>query len=266
MLKRLVTGIILAVVVSAGVILLPISYLKIILILVILVAAYECARMVLPREAGASCILAILLSGGFSALILFGPRDFGVVAWALPACVLATCMFFLLHPLPLESALPQITGTLFTVLYAGLLLSFLGLIREFPHGWQWLLTVLAATFAADTGAYFGGRIFGRVKLAPRVSPGKTVEGVLGGLLLALAAVFFLRAFIFREMTVGDGLWVAGIAGVLGPVGDLAESLLKRSVGVKDSSHLLPGHGGILDRVDALLFTAPAVYWYLAYIR
>jgi phosphatidate cytidylyltransferase len=166
----------------------------------------------------------------------------------------------------LETALAQITGSLFTVFYVGLLLSFLGLIREFPQGWQWLLMVLAATFAADTGAYFGGRYFGRIKLAPRVSPGKTVEGVFGGLLLALAATFFFKAVIFKQMTARDGYWVAGIAGLVGPLGDLAESLLKRAVGVKDSSNLLPGHGGFLDRVDALLFTGPAVYWYLQFIR
>lgn len=266
MLKRLVTGIILAVVVSAGVIFLPIPYLKIVLILVVLVSSYECAHMVMPRGAGPACLPAILLSGGLASLIQFGPRDFGVTAWALPVCVIVSCGFFLIRRLPLESALPQISGTLFTVLYVGLLLSFLGLIREFSHGWQWLLMVLAVTFSADTGAFFAGKFFGRIKLAPLISPGKTVEGVLGGLVLALGVTFFFKAFIFKEMTVEDGLWIGGIAGLVGPVGDLSESLLKRSVGVKDSSNLLPGHGGFLDRVDALLFTAPAVYWYLAYIR
>jgi phosphatidate cytidylyltransferase len=266
MLKRLITGIILAVVVSAGVIFLPIPYLKVVLLLVVLVSAYECAHLVMPRGAGLACLPAILLSVGLSAWIQFGPRGFGIAAWVLPACVLLTCGVFLLHDVPLESALPQISGTLFTVLYVGLLLSFLGLIREFPHGWQWLLMALAVTFAADTGAFFAGRFFGQIKLAPLISPGKTVEGVFGGLLLALGVAFFFKAVIFPEMTVVDGLWVGGIAGLVGPVGDLAESLLKRSVGVKDSSNLLPGHGGFLDRVDALLFTAPAVYWYLRFIR
>jgi phosphatidate cytidylyltransferase len=266
MLKRLITGVILAAVVSAGVVLLPIPYLKVVLIIVVLVAAYECAYMVMPRGHAIALLPGVLLSGGLAAMILFGPRDFGMIAWGLPTAVMATCGFFLLRRPPLESALPQIAGTLFTVLYVGLLLSFLGLIREFQYGWQWLLTILAATFAADTGAFFAGRFFGRTKLAPRVSPGKTVEGVLGGWLLATAAAFFLKYFIFPAMTTRDGLWVGAIAGFVGPVGDLAESLLKRSVGVKDSSNLLPGHGGILDRVDALLFTAPAVYWYLIFIR
>lgn len=266
MLKRLITGVILAAVVSAGVVFLPVSYIKFVLFLITLVASYECARMVVPRESGLSFVWAVLLSGGLAAWILFGPRDFKIVGWILPAMVITTFIFFLLRRPALETALAEITGSLFTVLYVGLLFSFLGLIREFVYGWQWLLMILAATFAADTGAFFGGKFFGRIKLAPRVSPGKTVEGVFGGVLLALFAVFFIKTFIFPEMTVRDGIWVAGIAGFLGPVGDLAESLLKRAVGVKDSSNLLPGHGGILDRVDALLFTGPAAYWYLAHIR
>lgn len=266
MLKRLVTGIILAVGVTLAVIYFPILPIKIAVILLVGLAAYECARMVIPPGSTRAFLLAALMSMALSFLILFGPRDFNLVAWGLPGLVMITLIAALLRPQPISDAVQKITGTLFTVLYVGLLLSFLGLIREFFHGWQWLLVVLAVTFAADTGAFFAGRWWGRLKLAPAVSPGKTFEGLLGGLGLAAAAAFFLRAVFFREMTVADGFWVAGLAGILGPLGDLAESLLKRSVGVKDSSHLLPGHGGILDRLDALLFTAPLIYWYVAFIR
>jgi phosphatidate cytidylyltransferase len=144
--------------------------------------------------------------------------------------------------------------------------SFLGLIRDLPVGAAWLFIVLATTFGADTGAYFFGHLLGKHKLAPRVSPSKTVEGLVGGLIFSIALAFGFKYLIINNFSIRDCLWVGGIAGLVGPIGDLCESLIKRSVGVKDSGDLIPGHGGILDRVDALLFTAPVVYYYAAYIR
>src|SRR5262249_21990695 len=122
------------------------------------------------------------------------------------------------------------------------------------------------TFGADTGAYITGRLIGRHKLAPHISPGKTVEGVFGGILLSILWAFGCRYIISKDILVKDCWWVGLSVGLVGPLGDLAESLLKRSVGVKDSGHLIPGHGGLLDRIDALLFTSPIVYYYAAYLR
>lgn len=122
------------------------------------------------------------------------------------------------------------------------------------------------TWASDTGAYFAGRAFGKRKLIPSVSPGKTVAGAIGGLLLAVVvcwayAQWVLRPYALLGMTLGGSILFGAAISIVAQLGDLAESLLKRDVGVKDSSHLIPGHGGVLDRFDSLFFVLP-VAWLL----
>lgn len=125
-------------------------------------------------------------------------------------------------------------------------------------GLRWLLTAVAVTIASDTGAYATGRAVGRRPLCPRVSPKKTVEGLMGGL-LAAALVGLAAAVLALHIPAWQGALVGLVGGGAAVLGDLAESLLKRQVGVKDSSRLIPGHGGLLDRMDSLLFAIPAVY-------
>jgi phosphatidate cytidylyltransferase len=133
-------------------------------------------------------------------------------------------------------------------------------------GSGWVALAIVVTFGNDTGAYFAGRAFGKHKLAPAISPGKTVEGAVGGLLASLIVTFVARAFFMDALTIQDCLMVGVPAAIVGPVGDLVESLLKRSVGAKDSGRLLPGHGGILDRIDALLFVGAYVCLYATQLR
>ena len=127
-----------------------------------------------------------------------------------------------------------------------------------PDGHRWLLTALMVVWAADTGAYFSGRRFGKRNLSPNISPNKTVEGLVGGLLLAVVVgvVLSLVAGASVEQLPAVAL-VSAIAALFSVVGDLFESLLKRHAGVKDSGHLIPGHGGILDRLDGVLAALPA---------
>lgn len=129
---------------------------------------------------------------------------------------------------------------------------------------------LAVTWINDTFAYFGGRALGRHKLIPRVSPGKTVEGTVSGLIGAVVTSVIYAHFVFSQwLGIPVGVAAAILGGVLlsagAVLGDLAESLLKREAGVKDSGTLLPGHGGVLDRFDALYFTIPIAYWYLFFV-
>ncbi len=127
----------------------------------------------------------------------------------------------------------------------------------------WLtLAVFVAVWASDTLAYYTGRTWGRHPLAPRVSPKKTVEGAVGGLVGALAGVALLKALALPSLAWPHAFVLAALGGLVSPLGDLAESRLKRSVGVKDSGTLLPGHGGLLDRFDALIVAAPLAYLYL----
>jgi len=130
----------------------------------------------------------------------------------------------------------------------------------------WLLFALAINWVGDTGAYYVGKNIGMHKLAPRVSPGKSWEGALASVVSAMAfGVFYLHHF-FPQMSMAETVAVSGLANISGQLGDLAESALKRGAGVKDSGTLLPGHGGMLDRVDSALFTMPVVYVYLRLMK
>ena len=119
-------------------------------------------------------------------------------------------------------------------------------------------------WASDTGAYYGGRLLGRTRLAPQLSPGKTVEGLLAGLVAAVAAAFLARAWFMHRLAVADCLLLAPLLAGVGAAGDLMESALKRWAGAKDSSGLIPGHGGMLDRIDSLLLAAPVLFYYHRY--
>jgi phosphatidate cytidylyltransferase len=142
--------------------------------------------------------------------------------------------------------------------YPGLLLSSLIPLRQLPRGEWWIILAVTVTWLNDTFAYFVGRAFGRRRLYERVSPSKTWEGALGGALGSIVGALVVRQLWIPDLPAwGAGLIGAGAA-VLGPVGDLSESMLKRAFGAKDSGRLLPGHGGLLDRIDSLLFNAPFV--------
>lgn len=164
-----------------------------------------------------------------------------------------------------SGALPSAASVSVTVLgsaWIGLGLAFLVLLRELPeHGFLTVLTVVLAVFASDTMAFAAGRVLGRHKMAPRTSPGKTWEGFVAGTIAAVLVPFF--AFYDEDfLTVPESLALGALIAVAGPVGDLFESALKRDVGVKDSGRILLGHGGMLDRLDAFLFTGVAAYYLL----
>ena len=128
-----------------------------------------------------------------------------------------------------------------------------------------VLTVFASIWICDSAAYFAGRAFGRHKLFERVSPNKTWEGAVAGLVFAVAAFVLGKYLVLPYLGLRDAFVCGAIVGVIGQLGDLAESLLKRDAGVKDSSSLIPGHGGVLDRFDSLLFVSPIIYCYLDFV-
>lgn len=150
-------------------------------------------------------------------------------------------------------------ATLLGTLYVGLLV-YIYLLRTLSGGWTWVSFMLAGTWASDSMAYFTGRLLGRHRLSPALSPKKTVEGALGGVAGSIfaAAVYYH----FNPFAPFAGLLVLGLlVGVAALLGDLVESAFKRQAGVKDASDLIPGHGGMLDRFDSILFTAPLVYYF-----
>jgi phosphatidate cytidylyltransferase len=154
----------------------------------------------------------------------------------------------------------------FGVVYIGLTLGHLLRTRALEGGEFLIFFVVLVTWAADTGAYYVGTTIGRRQLAPIISPNKTIEGLIGGLVLAIAMAVVARAWFLPSFSLADCLATGLLLTMAGVLGDLSESALKRSAGVKDSGTLIPAHGGILDRVDSLLFTAPAFYYYVALVK
>ena len=174
----------------------------------------------------------------------------------------------------LDGPISNLAVTGFGAIYPALLVGYfvdlrvLGAQGELgEEGAFWLtLVVLVAIWASDTLAYFTGRALGKHPLFPRISPKKTIEGSVGGVLGATAVVIVFKLFLVPMLTWTDAVVVGVLCGAVGQFGDLVESLLKRSVGVKDSGNYLPGHGGMLDRIDAMLVAIPLVVLYFDYVR
>lgn len=178
-----------------------------------------------------------------------------------PASTVLLLVAQLLQPLPIEGAMQRTAFVSFGIAYCAGLIPYLAKLRELEQGLALAFMALLCTWAGDTGAYFAGRFLGKRKLYPAISPSKTVEGLVGGIVAAMAAAYGFWAVFGLRFHFGHALAMGALAGSLGVLGDLAESMLKRSVGAKDSSSLIPGHGGVLDRFDAVMVVAPAIYVY-----
>jgi phosphatidate cytidylyltransferase len=178
----------------------------------------------------------------------------------LVQAALVPVLFGLLLVSPVRrGASASVAVTLFGVWWIGLALAHAVLLRELPHGGGIIVDVLVGTFIGDTAAYFGGRMYGRRLLAPRISPNKTIEGLLIGMLFAVAATWF--AGLYQDWLSGTDALLIGVGVALSaPVGDLFESLIKRDAGTKDTGRLFGAHGGALDRLDAVFFSVPTAYY------
>lgn len=176
--------------------------------------------------------------------------------------VIGLLVFVTLYGGKVETSLFDVSITLFGVFYIAWLLGHMIMIRDFLNGKSLLFFLFLVTYSSDTGAYFIGKAFGEKKLCPNISPNKTCVGAVGGVLSSLAMAVIANRLLGTSFALIDILWLGFMLSVVGQVGDLAESMLKRSAGVKDSGSLIPGHGGFLDRIDSLIFTAPVYYYYV----
>lgn len=166
----------------------------------------------------------------------------------------------------LAQSLTDAAVVVFGVVYIGLTFGHILLTRALPEGEFLIFFVVLVTWAGDTGAYYTGMLLGRRPLAPQISPNKTIEGLIGGLLLATGAALLARVWFLQSFSIGDSLACGLLLAGAGVLGDLSESVLKRSAGVKDSGTLIPAHGGMLDRVDSMLFTIPTFYYYVTLVK
>jgi phosphatidate cytidylyltransferase len=163
---------------------------------------------------------------------------------------------------PIEESLPASAVAVLATTYVGLLGgSLIRLRNDFPDGWKLVFFLLLVVWLGDSGAYYVGKKFGKHKLSPRISPKKTIEGLAGGIAVSIIAAIVIHLTFFRNFPLHHAIIAGVLLSVAGVVGDLAESMWKRSAAVKDSGTLLPGHGGFLDRFDSILFTAPILYCY-----
>lgn len=167
---------------------------------------------------------------------------------------------------PGPAILRDASAALFPMLYIGLPLGALAAVRALPSGREAVLLLMITIVVSDSAQYYTGRALGRRPLAPAISPKKTMEGAAGGFVFGTAAMAAAGGWVFPDAGAGMLVLVGATTVALGIVGDLFESLLKRSAGVKDSSALIPGHGGVLDRIDSWLFAAPVYYVFVRYLQ
>jgi phosphatidate cytidylyltransferase len=203
----------------------------------------------------------MLVFGGVLVAAAVSGRPAAVIA-ALSLVTALGLAWTVLGRADFERGLLDVGLMLVGLLYVGLLLPHFIWLHALEDGPRWVTFVIAVVMAGDTGGYFVGRAWGRHRLTPRLSPGKTVEGAVGIVASGVAIAAVANLLLLRGRSFGEVLALAFVMTVVGQFGDLGESVIKRSFGAKESGRLFPGHGGILDRIDSLLFPVTLVYYYL----
>jgi phosphatidate cytidylyltransferase len=223
----------------------------------------EYYNLFLPRESvterrvGLICCLALIAA--------FYGEDVGARLSVLVLVFIVTAVLCLARYETGSSMVAILSRQIMGFVYIPFFLGHFILIRGWQEGISWAFFLLAVVFAGDSAAYYVGKTFGRHKLSPSISPGKTMEGAVGGLGGNLLVGILFKAFWFPELSWTSCTALVLLLGVLGQIGDLVESMLKRSVQIKDSGRFLPGHGGMLDRIDGLLFAVPVLYYFKNYL-
>ena len=228
-------------------------------------SAGEYAKITL-KELPPIAWLAIVGAGALPFFVVWHPWQAPAMACGVFGVVIIGSWLWHLFKGPIAEAPTRVAHLMTAVIYGGGGMTALMAIRNLPDGGWWVVCALVVTWMNDTTAYFAGRLLGKHKLYPEVSPNKTWEGFAGGMVGSIGGLFIVKFGFFPSMTVADCVVMGVLGGILGPSGDLCESMLKRAYGVKDSGKMIPGHGGMLDRVDALLFNAPMVLLWVQFAR
>jgi len=226
------------------------------------IGAWECAAILRRRGSRPIVGLSVLASLGVVGAFAMESQLAIVVGVLAAAALAAPALSMLLHD-SAEAMQDATMATYFPILFVGLPFAFVVALRTVPgqNGPDLLLLAMLCVTLSDTGAYYVGSLIGSHRMAPTISPKKTWEGAAGGVLGSVAGATIAHLWFFQRLPISHAIALGILLCAAGILGDLAESVLKRSAGVKDSSALLPGHGGVLDRVDSLLVAAPVLYYY-----
>ncbi len=267
MLQRIITGLVLIPAVVLLVLNASYLWLSVVVSIITLIALWEYNSFVVVESLSGntserSKLLTVLL--GVFVPALYSVYGAGVLFPYLVLCLLLIVLVSAIGRDGLEGSITEASLRFFGIVYIAVTLSHIIAFNTVENGRLWLLVILIIVWANDTFAYFGGKSLGKNKLAPSISPGKTIEGAVIGLIGGFIAAFVFDYYQNIFANVWDIVLVSLLVGVLSIVGDLVESILKRSSGVKDSGSILPGHGGLLDRIDSLIFVIPAVYYYISF--
>lgn len=264
---RIATGAVLIPIVLAVVWFLPPGWFTGLIILAAAVGQHEFYAMAKNKGAKPLEVIGIVLGGlliimEFGSAAAFGLHRSGV-GFSFALCVVIVLAGRLFSSQTVDSALEDIAATMFGIMYVALLLGYqAGVLRWHYQGKNLLVFLYLVIWASDTGAYYVGTAWGKRRLYEKVSPKKSVEGLLGGTAAAMLVALLCRFWLLKGYGVLEAIVLGAVLALAGAVGDLAESLIKRSAGVKDSGSLFPGHGGVLDRLDSMMFAAPVLYYYL----
>jgi phosphatidate cytidylyltransferase len=228
-----------------------------------LIGARELATMTM-RGQPALAVWLVIATMAASGVLVFAPNADALVALIF-GIVLTGALAVLIRPDPLAEASGRMAWLIAGPLYIGGGIAAIAKLHHFEHGGTWVLLSMAFAWGSDTGGYFAGKAFGKHKLYEKISPKKTIEGSIGGLATVVVSAVVIRTIWLPELSIVHAVVLALLAGAIGQAGDLCISVIKRSTGVKDSGNIIPGHGGLLDRIDALVFTAVVTLLYAEWV-
>jgi len=260
---RVITAIVLGLAAVAAIWWLPASIFDLIVMAAVMGSLFEFGRMLLSDDYERSALIAVGTTVALCMVFLI--QDDAAIVPVIVLALFALACFFMWRTRQMEGVAARLGITALGVLYLAVGLSLWSWLRHIEFGREWVMLAIVPSCLCDTFAFLAGKAAGRHKLAPLVSPNKTIEGFFGALVGSLFGTFLVWFLILRFVPWYHALILALIVWIVSPMGDLIESMIKRSAGVKDSGTIIPGHGGLLDRLDALTFAGPFVYIYVRYI-
>jgi phosphatidate cytidylyltransferase len=261
--KRWLTGVILAAVILVIILFGSTEALAAVITIFIFGGVWEYNKIVFGKGFIKEKIEGLIFAVIIPLTVLLGSSQIMIAVLAF--CIMTVFILFLWSVKEATFDILTVAKVIFGIMYIPFLLSHFILLRKMPAGELWVLFVLVLAFAGDTAALYIGKYFGKNKLIALVSPGKTVEGTIALVLGSVIACLIFSYFCLPEISLVHIFILAFVGSIIGQLGDLCESAIKRNYGQKDASSLLPGHGGLLDRMDCLIFIVPFVYYYRIFV-